>query len=96
MEPTTEIESSNPQKYAIGDNKSQRIEEAETDLSIIFNEEYKIVTLTISPDGKQSSNRAVLNGYTEEFTSSTGVFFVHVLTVDWSSRTVTVQVSRKI
>jgi hypothetical protein len=84
------------QECTIGDNKSQRIEEAETNLSIIFNEEYDIVTLTISPDGKQSSNRAVLNGYTEEFTSSAGIFLVHVLNVDWNRRTTTVQVSRKI
>jgi hypothetical protein len=88
-------ESAGPQECTIGDNKSQRIEEAETNLSIIFNEEYDIVTLTISPDGKQSSNRAVLNGYTEEFTSSAGVFLVHVLNVDWNRRTATVQVSRK-
>jgi hypothetical protein len=84
------------QECTIGDNKSQRIEEAKTNLSIIFNEEYDIVTLTISPDGKQSSNRAVLNGYTEEFTSSAGIFLVHVLNVDWNRRTATVQVSRKI
>jgi hypothetical protein len=84
------------QEYTIGENKSQRIEEVETNLSIIFNEKYEIVKLTISPDGKQSSNRAVLNGYTEEFTSSAGIFLVHVLNVDWNSRTVTVQVSRKL
>jgi hypothetical protein len=88
-------ESAGPKECTIGDNKSQRIEEAKTNLSIIFNEEYDIVTLTISPDGKQSSNRAVLNGYTEEFTSSTGIFLVHVLNVDWNRRTATVQVSRK-
>jgi hypothetical protein len=90
-----EKEPAGPKKCTIGENKSQRIEEAETNLSIIFNKEYEIVTLTISPDGKQSSNRAVLNGYTEEFTSSAGVFLVNVLNVDWNSRTVTVQVSRK-
>jgi hypothetical protein len=89
-------EPAGPKKCTIGENKSQRIEEAKTNLSIIFNEEYEIVTLTISPDGKQSSNRAMLNGYTEEFTSSTGIFLVHVLNVDWNSRTVTVQVSRKL
>jgi hypothetical protein len=95
MEPTTETEFSNPQKYAISENKSQFIKDAETELSARFNEEYTIVTLTIAPDGKPSSNRAVLNGYTEEFTSSAGDFLVHILNVDWNSRTVTVQVSRK-
>ena len=86
---------SGPFSATIHENQTQFIEEAKTRLSIIFNEEYKIVTLTIAPDGKQSLNLAVLNGYTEEFTSSTGVFLVHILNVDWDSRTVTVQVSRK-
>jgi hypothetical protein len=78
------------------ENQPQFIEEAETRLSITFNEEYKIITLTIAPEGKQSSNHAALNGYTEEFISSAGVFLVHILNVDWDSRTVTVQVSRKL
>ena len=95
MELTTETEPSNPQKYIISENTSQFIKDAETELSVHFNEEYNIVTITIAPDGKQSSNHAVENGYTEEFTSSTGVFLVHVLKIDWNSRTVTVQLSRK-
>jgi hypothetical protein len=86
---------SGPLSATLHENKTQFVEAAKTGLSITFNEEYKIVTLTIAPDGKQASNRAVLNGYTEEFTSSAGVFLVHILHVDWDSRTVTVQVNRK-
>ena len=86
---------SGPFAATLHENQPQFIEAAKTGLSIIFNEEYNIVTLTIAPDGRQSSNHAVLNGYSEEFTSSAGVFLVHVLNADWNSRTVTVQVSRK-
>lgn len=87
--------SSGPFSATLHENQPQSIKEAKTSLSIIFNKEYNIVTLTIAPDGKQTPNRAVENGYVEEFTSSAGDFLVHVLNVDWSSRTVTVQVSRK-
>ena len=85
---------SGPFAATLHENHPQFIEAAKTGLSIVFNEEYNIVTLTIAPDGRQSSNRAVLNGYTEGFTSSAGNFLVHILKADWSSRTVTVQVSR--
>lgn len=85
-----------PQECTIGDNKSQRIKEANAELSVAFHDEYKTASITIAPDGKDSGwPRPVLNGYTEEFASSTGVFLVHILNVDWHSRTVTVQVSRK-
>ena len=87
---------SGPFSATLHENQPQFIEEAETRLSITFNEEYKIVTLTIAPDGKQTANRAVENGYTEEFTSSTGSFLVHILNADWNKRTVAVQVSRKL
>lgn len=87
---------SGPFSATLHENQTQLIEEAKTRLSINFNEELKIVTLIIAPDGEQSSNRAVLNGYTEEFTSSTGVFLVHILNENWDSRAVTVQVSKKI
>lgn len=69
---------SGPFSATLHENQPQFIEAAKTSLSIVFNEEYKIVTLTIAPDGKQSPNRAVLNGYTEEFTSSAGDFLLHV------------------
>ena len=87
---------SGPFSATLHESQPQVIKEAETGLSVIFNEEYNIVTLTIAPDGRQSSNHAVLNGYSEEFTSSAGVFLVHVLSADWNSRTVAVQVSRKL
>ena len=63
---------SGPFSATLHESQPQFIEEAETGLSVIFNEEYNIVTLTIAPDGRQSSNHAVLNGYSEEFTSSAG------------------------
>jgi hypothetical protein len=88
-------EPAGPKKCTIGDNKSQRIEEAETDLSIIFNEKYDIVTLTISPDGQEQITLPTVGIGSKEFASSTGVFLIHVLNVDWNRRTVTVQVSRK-
>ncbi len=88
-------EPAGPQECIIGENKSQRIEEAKTDLSIIFNEEYKIVTLTISPDGKEQITLPTVGIGSKEFASSTGVFLVHILNVDWDSRTIMVQVSRK-
>ena len=89
-------EPAGPQECTIGDNKSQRIEEANAELSVAFHDEYKTVSIIIAPAGKDSGwPRPVLNGYTEEFTSLTGVFLVHILNVDWNSRTVTVQVSRK-
>ena len=84
---------SGPFSATLHENQPQFIEAAKTSLSIVFNEEYKIVTLTIAPDGKQSSNRAILNGYDEKFTSSAGDFLLHVLNIDWNSRTITVQVS---
>jgi len=89
-------EPAGPYQCTIGDNKSQRIKEANAELSVAFHDEYKTASITIAPDGKDSGwPRPVLNGYTEEFASSTGVFLVHILNVDWNSRTVTVQVSRK-
>ncbi|CAK8716152.1 hypothetical protein GCAAIG_05565 [Candidatus Electronema halotolerans] len=84
-----------PFSATLHENQTQFIEEAETRISITFNEEYKIVTLTIAPDGKQTANRAVENGYTEEFTSSTGSFLVHIMNIDWSGKAVKVQMSRK-
>lgn len=86
---------SGPFSATLHDNQPQFIAETASRLSITFNEEYNIVTLTIAPNGKPSSNRSVLNGYSEEFTSSAGVFLVHVLNADWNSRTVAVQVSKK-
>lgn len=91
-----EKEPSGPQEYIIGENKSEFIKEANARLSVSFHDEYKTASITITPAGKQAVVRPVLNGYTEEFTSSTGAFLVHVLNVDWNSRTITVQVSRKI
>jgi hypothetical protein len=89
------VQPAGPQEYIIGENASELVKEADTRLSAAFHDEYKTASITITPAGKQALVRPVLNGYTEEFTSSTGVFLVHVLNVDWNSRTITVQVSRK-
>lgn len=89
------VQPAGPQEYIIGENKSEFIKEANAGLSVAFHDEYKTASITIAPAGKQAVVRPVLNGYTEEFTSSTGTFLVNVLNVDWDSRTVTVQVSRK-
>ncbi len=78
--------------------KAQFIEAAKTRLSVAFHniggEETSGVTIV--PAGKDSIVLPTVGSGSQEFASSTGVFLVHVLNVDWNSRTVTVQVSRKL
>jgi hypothetical protein len=86
-----------PTEYTIHDNQSCFVEEAKTNLSVAFQDidGQEFVRLTIAPIGKKTSFRAILNGYTEEFTSSAGVFLVQILNVDYDNKKVSIQVSRK-
>ncbi|WP_420208103.1 hypothetical protein [Candidatus Electronema sp. JC] len=90
-------EPADPQEYTIVENKSELVKEAKTRLSVSFHDDTGEITakITISPAGKDSIVLPTVGIGSQEFASSTGVFLVHVLNVDWDSRTVTVQVSRK-
>ncbi|MCW5213049.1 hypothetical protein VU04_09085 [Desulfobulbus sp. TB] len=85
------------QNYTVIEHQPLFIREAHTNLSVIFQnfEGEEFVSLNIAPEGEKSSVRAALRGYTEEFTSSTGVFYVQILDIDYKKRKVAVQVSRK-
>ena len=91
-------EPADPQEYTIGENKSELVKEAKARLSVSFHDDTGeiIAKITISPAGKDSIVLPTVGIGSQEFASSTGVFLVHVLNVDWNSRTVTVQVSRKL
>jgi hypothetical protein len=91
-------EPADPQEYTIGENKSEFAKEAKARLSVSFHDDTGEITakITISPAGKDSIVLPTVGIGSQEFASSTGVFLVHVLNVDWDSRTVTVQVSRKL
>ncbi|MCI5158183.1 MAG: hypothetical protein D3906_07020 [Candidatus Electrothrix sp. AUS1_2] len=95
--PETPTSSAGSAKYTILNNQSQFIEQAQAILSVTFQniEEQEFVRLTISPVGRETSVRAVLNGYTEEFASSTGIFLVQVMDVDYTDQKISVQVNRK-
>ncbi|MCI5137553.1 MAG: hypothetical protein D3922_03865 [Candidatus Electrothrix sp. AR1] len=86
-----------PTEYAIHDNQSRFVEQAQTTLSVAFQniEGQEFVRLIISPIGKKSSRHAMLTGDTEEFTSSAGVFLVQMLTIDYDDKKVVIQVNRK-
>lgn len=90
-------ESADPQEYTIGENKSELVKEAKTRLSVSFHDDTGATTakITIAPAGKESIVLSTVGSGSQEFASSTGVFLVHVLNVDWNSRAVMVQVSRK-
>ena len=90
---------SGPQEYTIGENKSEFAKEANTRLSVAFHNigSEETASVTIAPSGKNAIILPTVGGgNSKEFTSSTGVFLVSVLNVNWNSRTITVQVSRKI
>ena len=91
-------EPADPQEYTIGEKKSELVKEAKARLSVSFHDDTGEITakITISPAGKDSITLPTVGIGSQEFASSTGVFLVHVLNVDWDSRTVTVQVSRKL
>jgi len=86
-----------PFEYTINEHQPQFIKDAQTSLSVIFQniDGEDFVSLNISPTGEQSFVRAVLSGYTEEFKSSVGVFNVQILSIDYDNKKVVVQVSRK-
>lgn len=87
---------SGPFSATLHENQPHFIEAAKTDLSISFKKELGIVTIIITPTGKEQITLPTVGIGSQEFASSTGVFLVHVLNVDWNSRTVTVQVSQKL
>lgn len=86
-----------PFEYTVHEHQAQFVKDAQASLSVIFRniEGEEFVSLNISPVGGKASVHAVLNGYTEEFRSSSGVFNVQVLNIDYENRKVVVQVSRK-
>ena len=88
-----------PQEYTIGENKSEFAKEANARLSIAFHNigGEETASVTIAPAGKNAIILPTVGGgSSKEFTSSTGVFLVSVLNVNWNSRTITVQVSQKL
>ncbi|NDY73407.1 hypothetical protein DO021_17350 [Desulfobacter hydrogenophilus] len=84
-------------EYTLHEYDPQFIKNAQTNLSVAFKNIGKenFVTLIISPLGKKSSSHAVLDSYTKEFKSSVGVFNIQILKIDYDSKRVLVQVSRK-
>ncbi len=86
-----------PFEYTVNEHQSRFVKDAQTSLSVVFQniDGEDFVSLNISPTGEKSSVRAVLSGYTEEFKSSSGVFNVQILNIDYDSKKVVVQVSRK-
>lgn len=92
-------EPSGPQEYTIGENKSEFAKEANARLSVAFHNirDEETASVTIAPSGKDSIVLPTVGGgSSKEFSSSTGFFLVNVLNVNWNSRTITVQVSRKL
>lgn len=87
-----------PQNYTLIEHQPLFVQEAQVNLSVLFQnyEGQKFVSLNIAPAGKESSVHSVLKGYTEEFTSSVGVFNVQILDIDYNKRKVVLQVNRKI
>ncbi|WP_339138655.1 MAG: hypothetical protein WGN25_10055 [Candidatus Electrothrix sp. GW3-4] len=83
--------------YTLFEHQSLFTQEARTNLSVSFQniEGEEFVSLNIAPTGKDASVRAVFKGYTEEFTSSSGIFNVQVLDIDYRKRKVAIRVSRK-
>ncbi|EDN68449.1 hypothetical protein BGP_5563 [Beggiatoa sp. PS] len=84
-------------EYSILENQPQFVAFAKTHLSIQFQniggEEF--VSLHISPQGHQSIIKAVVGSDTFEFESPTGTYSLSVLNIDYQSRTVSVQISKK-
>ncbi len=97
----TSVSNDNPsfstEYYTLAEHKWQFVVELNTALSFSFESVsgVSIVSLVISPVGKTPLTRAMLNGRSHKFTSSSGVFIVTVLDIDWEGKTVAVQVSRK-
>jgi len=86
-----------PQNYTLIEHQPLFAREARTNLSVLFQtiEGEEFVSLNIAPAGREASVRPVLRGYTEDFTSSDGVFNVQILDIDYSRRKVAIYVSRK-
>jgi len=81
-------------EYSIFENQPQFVAFAQTRLSIQFQnvagEEF--VSLSISPQGYQSTVYAIVGGKTIEFDSSTGKYSLSVLNIDYQAKTISVQV----
>ncbi len=81
-------------EYSIFENQPQFVAFAQTHLSIQFQniggEEF--VSLSISPQGYQSTVYAIVGGKTIEFDSSTGRYSLSVLNIDYHAKTISVQV----
>ncbi len=94
--PEPQEQPSGPINYTIHEKQPQFVKKAQTNLSVIFHDVLgeKVASLTIAPAGKASSTHAVLNGYTQKFTSSIGTFLVQILYVDYEARNIKIQVSR--
>jgi ribosomal protein L21E len=82
--------------YVLYENSPQFVETADATLSFAFNEFKKeaIVSLTIAPAGRESSNHAVWTGDSAEFSSAAGDFLVSILNVDVDEKKIAVQVSK--
>lgn len=85
-------------EYTISENQPKFIEEAQTNLSVAFQNigGVEFARLNILPVGYKSSITAILTGYTEEFVSSTGTYNVQIIHVDYDNRNILVQVSKKV
>ncbi len=88
---------SGPFSATLHENQPQLIDAAKTSLTAAFYNNTGAITakLTITPDIKEQITLPTVGIGSKEFASSTGVFLVHIFNVDWNSRTITVQVSRK-
>ncbi|MCI5209190.1 MAG: hypothetical protein D3910_10435 [Candidatus Electrothrix sp. ATG2] len=87
-----------PFEYTVREHQPQFVKDAQISLSVVFQkiQGESFVSLNTSPVGEKTSVRAVLNGYTEEFKSSAGVFNVQVLNIDYDSKKVVLQINRKL
>jgi len=82
-------------EYTIHESQPQFIEDAQTRLSIAFQDinGEKFISLYVSPQGSKSSTHAVLTGKTVEFESSKSVYYLQVLNIDYMDKKIIVQVS---
>jgi hypothetical protein len=84
-------------EYTLQEYQPQFIKKTKASLSITFQRvgSENIVKLNIAPIGEISSSYPILDGYTETFKSSRGLFNVQILNIDYKQKKVIIQVSRK-
>ncbi len=82
---------SGPFSATLHENQPQLIEAAKTSLTAAFYDDTGDITakLTIAPDVAEQITIPTVGSGSKEFYSSAGSFFVHILNVDWNSRTIT-------